>query len=299
MRIKTKCYLTMLFIGFNSNPIFGQETTQEKIFSNLHGIKFAEFTSYEVEGYTIYTKTISAQLHGAAFNKTKKRLNIPKDAVETTDSTLVTENKVYISESTVLDKISQISIHYFIKENKKHITLFSFFTNGKRDLELEKLLLESLSKKTIPKNIYSSQTFDSVLFVGRFITPGSICSWRDAHNIQCPGYGQMNWSQFRSLERAQEVLECQKNIVLISNNGTILSQDSVDIIFEGVDVRALKIKYKFGIPQIIMGGSNILIIYFVMAEVRNKFVSCVLSHYTDDYNAQNLPPLLSKVMQLK
>jgi hypothetical protein len=73
----------------------------------------------------------------------------------------------------------------------------------------------------------------------------------------------------------------------------------VDVIFEGADIKALKVKYKFNIPQIIMGESNVLIIYFVTTEVRNKFVSCVLSHYTDDYNAKTLPPLLNEVMQLK
>ncbi len=209
-RIKIILFFTMLNLGLFCNSAYGQETTQESIFSNTHGIKIAEFTSYEVEGYAIYTKTISAQLHGAAFNKTKKRLNIPKDAIETTDSTFDVENKIYILETFALDTIPQLTIHCFLKENKKYLKIISLYNYGKRDLELEKLLIDGIRKKNIPKKIYSSQTIDSAKFVGRNLSLGSICKWSNAHNIQCPGNGQMNWSELRSLERAKEILEYQK-----------------------------------------------------------------------------------------
>jgi hypothetical protein len=47
-----------------------------------------------------------------------------------------------------------------------------------------------------------------------------------------------------------------------------------------------------------MGGSNVLVVYYVLAPVRNRYVACVLSHYTNDVNASNLPPLLAEVMRL-
>lgn len=299
MRIKTIFFITMLYLITLVNQLFGQEASRDKIFSNAQGIKSTEFNSYEVEGYSIYTKTITAHLEGAAFKKTKKRLGIPKDAIEFTDSTLNIENKVYVSETQILDTINQIFINYFIKENEKYISIISFYTTGKRDYGLEQLFLKSFQDKTIPEEIYVSQTTDSILFVGRYISLGPICSWKNVRNIQCPNLGQMNWSEFRSKVRAQEILDNHRSIVLNKYKGIILSQDSVELVFEGNDISALRIKYQFKIPTFIMGGSNILIIYFVVAEVRNKFVSCVLSHYTDDFNASTLPPLLNEVMQLK
>lgn len=48
-----------------------------------------------------------------------------------------------------------------------------------------------------------------------------------------------------------------------------------------------------------MGGSNILIVYYVTAELRGKNVACIMSQYTDDINARDLAPLLGEVMKLK
>jgi hypothetical protein len=47
-----------------------------------------------------------------------------------------------------------------------------------------------------------------------------------------------------------------------------------------------------------MGGSNVLVVYYVTGKVRGKFVTCVLSHYEDDKGANKLPPLLSEVLEL-
>ena len=47
-----------------------------------------------------------------------------------------------------------------------------------------------------------------------------------------------------------------------------------------------------------MGGSNELIVYYVMAEIRGRYIACVLSHYSDEAKEGELSHLLSKVMQL-
>lgn len=48
-----------------------------------------------------------------------------------------------------------------------------------------------------------------------------------------------------------------------------------------------------------MGGSNILIVYYVTGQVRGKYVTCILSQYTDDVNGDMLAPLLSEVLTLQ
>ena len=48
-----------------------------------------------------------------------------------------------------------------------------------------------------------------------------------------------------------------------------------------------------------MGGSNVLIIYYIAQEVRGKYIHCVLSYFDDQAKAGKLPPLLSEVMRIK
>ena len=68
--------------------------------------------------------------------------------------------------------------------------------------------------------------------------------------------------------------------------------------FEGQVTKAVKTKIKLKVPKFAMAGSNILIAYYVTGLVREKYVTCVLSHYTDDVNANKLPPLLNEVLEL-
>ncbi|HEX4887408.1 MAG TPA: hypothetical protein VFV37_05110 [Luteibaculaceae bacterium] len=109
----------------------------------------------------------------------------------------------------------------------------------------------------------------------------------------------MNWSEFSSLERAKQMTEGQKALNASLKMGDVLEDVEVDVIFEGQPTKALRRTLKIKIPQLIMGGSNILIIYYVTAQVNNRYISCTLSHYTDDVNAKKLPPLLREVMALR
>ena len=75
------------------------------------------------------------------------------------------------------------------------------------------------------------------------------------------------------------------------------------MIFEGAEVSARKMTYDFtGITSLLLTieGGKRLNIYFIVAPVRNNYVSCVMSFWdTDQINKSGLPPLLEKVMSLK
>ena len=75
--------------------------------------------------------------------------------------------------------------------------------------------------------------------------------------------------------------------------------EEVDVYFKNSETKAIRSKEKIKLPELVMGGSNILIIYYVSTKVRDRYVTFLLSHYTDDVNADSLPPLLSEVMALK
>ncbi|MNY42069.1 hypothetical protein D3C86_1769290 [compost metagenome] len=77
-------------------------------------------------------------------------------------------------------------------------------------------------------------------------------------------------------------------------------ESEVTVIFEGQEVKAMK-RIMVANPPGALGGSNVVIVYYVVAKVRGRYVSCTLSHYTDDVGVKQnkLPPLLAEVMQLK
>ena len=72
----------------------------------------------------------------------------------------------------------------------------------------------------------------------------------------------------------------------------------LDVLFEGEKVKTVKQRVKIKLPKVVMGGSNELIVYYVMAKIRGRYIACVLSHYSDEAKEGELPHLLSEVMQL-
>ena len=123
------------------------------------------------------------------------------------------------------------------------------------------------------------------------------------NNVQCPYYGQMNWSVHKDLEDASTTVNNQFVAVTSRGGGRIVSDTIVDVIFEGTETTARKVVYNFtGAKSALlkMEGSNQLTSYFVSAAVRDNFVSCVMSFWgSDQINPSGLPPLLEQVMKLK
>lgn len=296
--MKHKITLTILSVLVSINLLNAQDINTEQVFSNMHGIKQEEDIFYEVEGYSIFVKVHKASFDDKGINKIKKKYPIQRDIIATTDTAFQT-NKMFVMSQSRATIVTESSIYYLFPKEQNEIKVIGLITVNKRDIALEKLLIQSILDNSIPDEVYTSMTVDSVRFAGRSIVLGPVCHWMGTHNIQCPNLGQMNWAEFRNLEKAKERIEAQYDITASQPLGEVLQQDTINIIFEGSETKAIKTKYKIQISKLIMGGSNILIIYYVATKVRDKYIACVLSHYTDDVNAENLPPLLSEVMQLK
>ncbi|MEM8907862.1 MAG: hypothetical protein AAGD05_08455 [Bacteroidota bacterium] len=154
-------------------------------------------------------------------------------------------------------------------------------------------------KNELPKNIYMPMRIDSIRFGNRFIKLGPLCGWNSVRNIQCPRLGQMDWSEFRDGARAEEYIAQRMKIVEEKRMGKLLNKELVPVRFEGVATTAQKFTLKIKLPKLVLGGSNQLYIYYVVAKVKEKYIACVLSHYDNDRNAPGLPPLISEVLTLK
>lgn len=263
----------------------------------IQGIKQEGVTFYEVSGYQIFHQKLKAPLSEKTIKKFKKKYDFAKDYTPVSKS-LNGEFLVFESKRSTNEESPELGRSYYTYEDDSGNGFLIGFANiSSRDTAIENYMAKSIRDGTLPETVYSPQNVDSIKFAGRYIQLGPVCRWMNTHNIQCPNYGQMNWSEFSDSTRAAEMTEFQR----LLNNQKFLGKEKessyVNVLFEGSEVQVLKSKVKMKIPEFVMGGSNVLIVYYVTSKVRDRYVSCVLSHFTDDVNADDLPPLLGEVLE--
>lgn len=279
---------------------FAQPSASEQIFSNAHGLYQRSKLYFEVEGYSGFAeKHDNLSYDERGIKKARRKYKIPKGVEGDVDSLLKTRHRFFVIDYSIKDGLVQKSIFYFVPIADNKLKVIAFSRAPDRDLEIERLFVESIVENKLAGKIVTSPGIDWIDFAGRRIYLGNVCRWMSPHNVQCPDYGQISWSTFRSYENAKNSVLAHFEITAHRKMGKVLEKDSVNVLFEGVETMALKIKYKIRIPRLIMGGSNILIIYYVAEEIRGKNIACVMSQFTDDVNARELAPLLHEVMKLR
>jgi len=276
-----------------SHVLVGQD---ENRFRNFHGIKHPQnnVDFFEAEGYDIFIQPFDNGLDDKGISKIKKKYSI-KDGPLTIDS--VTNLKV-LSRTEYKNGVTAYFTYYLIPGNEKKSTVIGFIRLKTRDIGLEHDFVDAHLSNKIPSFVYTKLEIDSIDFVGRTIKLGPICRWMSPHNIQCPNYGQMNWAIFDNLKQAEEYRDTHFEMAKSKNLVDIKEEKWITLKFEGQETKALRTKVKIQLPKLVMGGSNILVVYYVTGQVRGKYVTCVLSHYTDDVSADKLPALLSEVLEL-
>lgn len=293
--MKTSIFIFILLLSSISKA---QLFDSSKLFENIHGLKQALSTFYEVEGYSITESYEAISPKDTDFIKLKRKFKIAKDAI-TTISDQYPQATIITEISTVISNQETSRITYIFPVSETEARVISFSTLIKRNFELEKYFLKTLIEGVVPSNTITPLEIDSIPFAGRYIKLGPICNWMAPHNIQCQNMGQMNWSEFQSLDKAIEMTSAQYNMVSTKWMGKMISTDSIDVIFEGSETKILKVNYQLKAPSLITGGTNKLVVFFVSTKVREKYVSCVLSQYVTNYSEFELASLISEVMTLK
>ena len=266
--------------------------------SILQGIQQEKFTFIDAEGYSISIYKDKKKYSNKTIKKYKKKFDISKRLEGIIDSSLMVENRVF-EQQIEEDDIQLYKKNVIFKSSEKHSSIIDITTSITRDPQFENEIIKAIVRQEIPKSIYNNWKVDSIRFVNRHIQLGDACTWQNVGSIQCPYNGQMDWSVFSDQARAKEYLKQRIQHTSDKNMSDFITQDSVQVIFEGQEVMAQKNVLKIKVPKLILGGSNELTIYYVIAPIDTRYVACVLSHYSNDNNAPNLPPLLSEVMSLK
>lgn len=286
MRIAILLLATVL-----SHHLIGQDKNR---FKNIQGIIQDDAAFFEAEGYDIFIQHVDYGLDEKGIAGIKKMYSFKKGE-------LLVDSVVNLKLLTDIQQTNGVPIHsiYYLKPTKENrSTVIGFVVAKTRDIALEREFVKTYLAKNIPDFVFSPMEIDSIDFVGRTLRLGPICEWKKPHNIQCPDRGQMNWAIFDNLEKAEVCRDTHAEMTKNKGLVDLKEEKWIRLKFEGRETNALRTKIKIQIPKLIMGGSNILVIYYVTGLVRGKYVTCILSHYSDNAEENKLPPLLSEVLEL-
>lgn len=285
---------------FNFAILFSQ---QDNIFKRLQGINNTGISFFNIDGYTITSQTLNYPFTEKGLKKAYRKYSLKKKIKKTKDEQLAYNNYYIANSENITENLLQYNSYYFIENQEKRITIIQFSSINKRDKEFERTIIKPIIEKKIPKENFASMKIDSINFAGRKIKLGNSCNWMGINNVQCPYYGQMNWSVHKDFQDAKNTVNQQFEITKSKKGGKIISEEIVDIEFEGSETKAKRIIYDFtGVRSLLVGmsGGKTLTIYYIASEVRGNYVSCVLSFWDNDAITENgLAPLLEKVIKLK
>ncbi len=292
--------LPLFFLLVSGICAFGQ--SNDSLFARLNGLSNQGIDFFNVDGIEITSQTITGIFSKKNIQRQFHRYNVKEDDLQQSDS-LVGWPNFYINKSEKMATgLTETTDYYFLKNPQGWTTAVTFASFDAASKNFERNFLKLIMNKQIPDSIYNPLKIDSINFSGRKIALGGSCNWMGVNNVQCPSYGQMNWSVHTTLSAAAHATDNQFQVIKAKKGGKILSEDSVAVVFEGTAVKAKRMVYDItGVNSLLVGmsGGKTLTIYFVAAPARQNFVSCVMSFWNNDViNSSGLSPLLEKVMQL-
>ncbi|WP_299680474.1 hypothetical protein [uncultured Dokdonia sp.] len=283
--------------------VTGSFAQNDNIFDRLQAINSDDATFYNIDGYTITSQTFNYSFTEKNLKKVYRKYSVKSKEVKVKDEQLSYNNYYINNQDRITDSIVQNNAIYFVEDQEKRITIIQFSAINKSDKKFERAIIKPIIEYKIPKENFASISIDSINFAGRKIKIESSCGWTNINTIQCPYNGEMNWSIHKELEDAKNTIGQQFTITKSKKSTKVLSEEIVDIVFEGANTKAKKVVYDLtGVTSLLasMSGGKTLTTYYVATEVRGNYISCVLSFWNNDNITKNgLPSLLEKVMELK
>ena len=292
--MKSLKFLFILVFSLN----FSQTNT---IFDRLSVLENGGKIWYNIDGYSVTSEIFNYNFDEKGLKKVFRKHNISDSDQKYKDENITLNNYFISKQQNVIENIFQTNNYYFIESQNKTIIVIRFAKTGKTDKETEELLVNAILENKIPKENFVPMQISSINFADRTIELGNSCYWTFLNTVQCPYFGEMNWSIHKTLDDAKESVKNQFNITKSRKMGKVISEEMVDVEFEGVETKAKKAVFEINAVASTLAGGKSLTIYYVAENIRGENVSCVMSFWNNDQiNPQTkLPPLLEKLMKLK
>ena len=293
--------LFLLIVALTTTLSFCQE--KDDFSKRLKAINNQTIIFYNIDGVDFSSQTFSNEFSEKGLKKLYKKYSINESDIKVKDDSLKNNNFYITKSENIAENINQISSYYFVENQNKTVSVFWFGYYNKLNKEFERKYVNHILNDEIPKEVFEPMTIESIDFAGRKIELGNSCNWTNINTVQCPYYGEMNWSVHKTIETAKNSIDNQFNITKSRKGGKVISEEEIDVIFEETETKAKKVIYDFtGAKSLLAGmtGGKTLTIYYVACKVRENYVSCCMSFWNNDTITENgLAPLLEKVMKLK
>jgi hypothetical protein len=298
MKLYPILFLSVLLF---SNKVFAE--TDSSVLSRIEGLRQGDNWFLSIDAMEITVHQLDIPFDKKKIVKKLKRYPISEAELVGTDPSISSRNYFLQKSIDAAEGFVMEASYYFIETGDNKVTGIVINAINKKEPEVEKILVRLVMDGKITASMLSSMNTDTVLFSGRKLYLGRNCVWRNVNTIQCSGHGEMNWSTHASLESAQAAIENQEKQNKSKKTYKSIIEENVPVIFEGKNAVAKRIVYDIkGVSSALVGmtGGKTLTVYYVAAPVRGNYVSCVLSHWNNDFiEPSGLPGLLAEVMELK
>ena len=265
-------------------------------FSRLQGLRGDNGDLYfEISGYDIQVFSHKGKISSSKdVAVIKKEYKIEDIQAEYSDEQLKIENKVIEFQSPLENNPAVVAneVLFLLQSSENEIAIIHFNTLNQRDIILEQDFVKAYLNDALNDYISEDRNIETVSFAGKEIPLSDACEWKSPHNIYCQE-GQISWSEFPSFESADLDLDAH----IAANNRPdliILSEEDIDILFDDVPTVAYRVVYLSEENH----SQAPLIVYYVVAELRGRYISCIMSNYGYNYNDYGLAPLLEQFMSI-
>ncbi len=278
---------------------FAQEKT---LLERLEAIDTGQYIFYESDGMVITKRTFSNDFSEKGLAKTQRQLNIKsKDFVKSNLAVFDFKNVTF--EKTENNYFSEVYYVFLNSDQSTEVYLFTSLNPIDKEIAKEFIILNE--KQQIPAHIFQSpEVGSSFKFLNNEIkTPGK-CYFTNIRTLQCPYNGEINWSVFKDLESAKEMIEAQYQGTFHGNKSIkVIQEKQISVNFNGIETTARKVVADItGLNSLLAStsGGKTLEIYYIAEKINGYNVGVVMSFWNNDNKAPTgLPPLINTLMQIK
>ncbi len=155
----------------------------------------------------------------------------------------------------------------------------------------------SLAYDGVPYPILTSTWPDEVEFFGRSLSVHPSCRLVEARSLSCYPSGQMDWTEFDDLDGAQAAIDAR--VAIAASASRVLVDEAVTCTFEGIATECRRVTYRAPIPRLlILGASNVLIVYYAAVRVRGRAAFAVCSFFDDAVPKGEIAPLCAEAFAI-
>lgn len=291
-----KLVFILIFIAFCSFSSFAQK---ERL-ADMQGLALNGDMIFELEGYTMTIVNEKGSLDKGSVRKLKKKYGLEKAKHEYKDPNISWDHWI-IEDSTStkgLPNVVGFEKCYLFPQSDDRILMVLLQSSNGRDIAIEKAFMNAFFERKLASYASEDWVARKINFAGREIELGDMCTWVAPQNVHCAAFGQLSWSVFKSIDKALTntlVLEAANN-----NSGKykVEKEENINVLFEGIPTVAKRVTYKIKGSKILLGGRNMLAVYYITQKVRDRYVSCMLTNYIEVKDNYDIPVLLREVMTL-